>query len=116
MNMINSSNGSQPDLPGKLEAVWKNNLPKIAGRVLTLRFAEQSLAQGTLDQVGRKEAESAAHKLAGILGTFGLPQGTALASKIEVLLSGDAHIDDEQRQELASLLKELETEIRSREA
>jgi hypothetical protein len=116
MKMTNSSNGSHPDLPGKLEAVWKNNLSKIAGRVLTLRFAEQSLAQGTLDQVGRKEAESAAHKLAGILGTFGLPQGTALASKIEVLLSGEAHIDEEQRQELASLLKELETEIRSREA
>ena len=42
---------------------------------------------GSLDNQTRKNAEAAAHKLAGVLGTFGLPEGSKLASKIEDLLA-----------------------------
>ena len=97
-----------------LEVMWKNSTATVAERVSMVRRAQQKLAQGTLDTVVRKEAESAAHKLAGILGTFGLPEGSALASKIERLLAREGAVSKHQEQELAEWLDKLEREIATR--
>jgi HPt (histidine-containing phosphotransfer) domain-containing protein len=40
----------------------------------------------------RRAGADAAHKLAGILGTFGLPEGTDLARRIEVMLEAAAPV------------------------
>lgn len=98
-----------------LQAMWKSSAAAIAERVGSLRTAQTRLAGGTLDPVDREEAQAAAHKLAGILGTFGLPQGSILASKIERLMTQDGAIDERHRALFSSWLDELETEISSKE-
>ena len=43
--------------------------------------------EGSLTAEQREQASSAAHKLAGVLGTFGLDEGTNLAREAEILYS-----------------------------
>lgn len=68
-----------------LDALWARFLPEIRERVSVLHRAAKSRADGTLDERQRSEAQAAAHKLAGTLGTFGLERGTELARELEDL-------------------------------
>lgn len=92
------ASSSQPD-PGSVEAktarivaaMWVKNKPTITERVAALRKACNSLRRtGSIPPVERDEAVSAAHKLAGVLGMFGFPEGTDAAREIELMLEGDA--------------------------
>jgi HPt (histidine-containing phosphotransfer) domain-containing protein len=80
----------QPELNEALDRLWKQFLPQIEERVATLEAAGRDLAGGRLTEHARDEAHAAAHKLAGVLGTFGLTKGTVLAREMEMLCSGDA--------------------------
>jgi HPt (histidine-containing phosphotransfer) domain-containing protein len=80
----------QPDLTAALERLWQQFLPQIQERVTVLESAGLALSGGGLSDDHREEAKSAAHKLAGVLGTFGLTRGTILAREAEMLCSGDA--------------------------
>ncbi len=106
--MSEKSESTAEKIEAMLQIMWKSSRATIAERVATLRNAQQRLAEGSLDKITRKEAESAAHKLAGVLGTFGLPEGSAIASRIEVLLAQDAGINPRQQQDLAKWLDDLE--------
>ena len=96
-----------------LQSLWVKNYPILLERLKLIRAAEGKLNAGYLDDATRKDGEEAAHKLAGILGTFGLPQGSALASKIETLLAGDKSVCVERAAELSTWLQELEAAIAS---
>jgi len=81
---------SKHDLPPANEQLqqlllklWETSKATIAERLETIRQAQAQMATNTLKAAGRKDAIDAAHKLAGILGTFGLPQGTELARQVE---------------------------------
>jgi HPt (histidine-containing phosphotransfer) domain-containing protein len=109
----------QPDSDGKemealLQTLWKQNYGILQERLRLIRNAYDELAAGSLDSQTRSEGEAAAHKLAGILGTFGLPQGSALASKIEVSLSSAESAGKCGAPQLHSWLEELETVVASR--
>jgi HPt (histidine-containing phosphotransfer) domain-containing protein len=106
--MSEKSESTADKIEAMLLVMWKSSRPTVAERIGTLRNAQERLAEGALDRITRKDAESAAHKLAGVLGTFGIPQGSALSSKIESLLAQDAGINQRQQQELASWLDDLE--------
>ena len=108
-----SDNAAQ--VQAMLEVMWKNSRPIVAERVRTLRHAQQSIVEGTLDVIARKDAESEAHKLAGILGTFGLPQGSAIALKIEHLMAQQREFTAWQQNELANWLDGLEIQINSKD-
>ena len=69
-----------------LERLWIKFLPEIELRMALLEAAAVALSADTLAPQGRDEAHAAAHKLAGILGTFGLHRGTELARQAELLL------------------------------
>lgn len=97
-----------------LHSLWKSNYGTLLERLRVLRFAEEKLAAGSLDEEARKDAEDAAHKLAGILGTFGLPHGSALASKIEAWLAKETAPGADCAPQLLSWLDELEAIIASR--
>jgi HPt (histidine-containing phosphotransfer) domain-containing protein len=112
---MNQNPSQAAQVQAMLTVMWKSSRPIIAERVRTLRGAQQSLAEGELEIVARKDAESAAHKLAGILGTFGLPEGSAFASKIERMMAQKAEFTDWQRHELADWLDDLETQINSKD-
>jgi HPt (histidine-containing phosphotransfer) domain-containing protein len=70
-----------------MNRLWAQFLPQIEERVVTLESAAAALVAGSLTPAQCEEAASAAHKLAGVLGTFGLDQGTELAREAEFLYS-----------------------------
>jgi HPt (histidine-containing phosphotransfer) domain-containing protein len=74
-----------PDLATALERLWARFLPEIRERVSILESAAHSLASGALAAEQRESAHAAAHKLAGVLGTFNLARGTELARELELL-------------------------------
>jgi HPt (histidine-containing phosphotransfer) domain-containing protein len=96
-----------------LNALWKNNYPILLERVKIMREASEKLVAGTLDAESRKAANSAAHKLSGVLGTFGLPEGSRLASQIEWQFD-EKFSANEDSGELGLLIERLETIIVSK--
>lgn len=79
----------QPQLNEALDRLWNQFLPQIEERVAVLESASLALTAGELTDNQRDAAQAAAHKLAGVLGTFGLTKGTILAREAELLYSGD---------------------------
>lgn len=102
---------TQPELNAALDRMWKQFLPQIEERVAVLEAASRALSDGTLTDHQRDAAQAAAHKLAGVLGTFGLMKGTILAREAEMLCSGDADpANAAQLTEISGQLRSLVTE------
>jgi HPt (histidine-containing phosphotransfer) domain-containing protein len=98
----------QPSINEALDRLWKQFLPQIEERVAALERASTALAEDRLSHDQREAAHAAAHKLAGILGTFGLTKGTILAREAELLCSGETDPETApQLGEIARRLKEL---------
>ncbi|HWG21689.1 MAG TPA: Hpt domain-containing protein [Terracidiphilus sp.] len=93
-------------LSDALEILWKKFQPQIEERVAVLEAANRALAEGALTAEAREAAHAAAHKLAGILGTFGLAEGTALAREVEGMYGGDAALDEAAKR-LSLIVAEL---------
>lgn len=68
-----------------MNRLWAKHLPQMQERVATLKRAAEMLASGTLTETEQHQAGAEAHKLAGVLGTFGLKEGTELAREAEGL-------------------------------
>ena len=68
-----------------MNRLWEKYLPQIEDRVAILQRAALSVAAGNLTSGDRLRAAAEAHKLAGVLGTFGLNDGTNLAREAESL-------------------------------
>lgn len=73
-----------PSMSEALARLWSKFLPDIEARVAVLEAASLALTTGTLQEDQREAAHQAAHKLAGVLGTFGLHRGTDLARQVEL--------------------------------
>jgi HPt (histidine-containing phosphotransfer) domain-containing protein len=73
----------QPGLASALDRMWLQFLPQMEERLATLETASAALAANTLSPEQSSAAAAAAHKLAGVLGTFGLARGTDLARELE---------------------------------
>jgi len=97
-----------------LDRLWNQFRPEMDERVALLEAANQALAAKKLSMHQRGEANSAAHKLAGVLGTFGLTKGTVLAREAEVMYSGDADPDPNSLPRLKEIAQELKAIIASR--
>ena len=76
-------NTTEPAFADALNRLWVKFLPQMEERVSALETAAAALAAGTLTQEEQNQASSEAHKLAGVLGTFGLHEGTTLAREAE---------------------------------
>lgn len=68
-----------------MNRLWEKYLPQIEERIATLQHAAERLAVGDLTSNDQQKAAAEAHKLAGVLGTFGLNEGTNLAREAESL-------------------------------
>ena len=91
-----------------MSRLWAQFLPQIEERVSTLESAAAALAEGSLTTTQCEEASSDAHKLAGVLGTFGLDRGTELAREAEQLYSSgqlSSSVSNGRPAELASQLR-----------
>ncbi len=89
--------GIQPELNAALDRLWLQYLPQIEERVGLLEGAGKALMGHRLPDDQREAAKTAAHKLAGVLGTFGLMKGTILAREAEMLCAGDADPESAER-------------------
>ncbi|HUA99773.1 MAG TPA: Hpt domain-containing protein [Terracidiphilus sp.] len=107
---------SAPEFSHALDLLWDRFKPEIAQRVALLESAASAAAAHALTQAQQQTAHSAAHKLAGVLGTFGLAQGTALAREIENLCAQDAPSGFTGADRLLSLASQLRTVVESRAA
>jgi len=105
---------AKPALDEALDQMWAKFLPQMEQRIATLESADVALAAGTLTIDQRAAANSAAHKLAGVLGTFGLTKGTILAREAEIIYSGEPETDPEAAAQLRKITAQLRFMIQSR--
>ena len=100
-----------------LAAVWQKFEGMHNERIAILEQANQVWQTHALSGQLLKQAQRAAHKLAGSLGLFGFPEGSRLALKMEELLEIQSEKDlASQFSQLLTALKEsLQTDRRSQE-
>ena len=104
----------QPQMTEALDRLWKQHLPTLEKRVAVLENAACILEKRDLTDDERASANSAAHKLAGVLGTFGLTSGTVLAREAEILYSSDRGSDPADAEQLAKIAAQLKAMIAGR--
>jgi HPt (histidine-containing phosphotransfer) domain-containing protein len=90
-----------------IAALWERSRHTVVERAALLRTAGDLLSDNGLDQATQQKAVDSAHKLAGVLGTFGLPRGTDLAREAEVLFGQSTPLGREEIERLQLLLAEL---------
>jgi HPt (histidine-containing phosphotransfer) domain-containing protein len=102
----------QTDLTSALDRMWLQFRPQMEERLTILEAAASALVSNTLSPNQRAAAASAAHKLAGVLGTFGLARGTNVARQLEQFYS--ASLNSSSARQIDSLTAELRSLIANR--
>jgi HPt (histidine-containing phosphotransfer) domain-containing protein len=98
-----------------LKRLWAKHLTQMEKRVVTLQNAAESLANGTLTAKEQELAGADAHNLAGVLGTFGLKEGTELAREAESLCGGSPNGDPVAASRLRAIAEQLRSMIANRD-
>lgn len=115
INPLNKQNGTshaptqeqEQKLNSMLAALWVRSRHTVVERAELLQVAANLWVKNSLDEPTRMRAVDSAHKLAGVLGTFGLPRGTDLAREAEVLFGQVANTGREEVERLQELMSEL---------
>jgi HPt (histidine-containing phosphotransfer) domain-containing protein len=97
-----------------MNRLWAKYLPQLGDRIATLEKAAKDLADGNLAIDQREEASSDAHKLAGVLGTFGLQEGTLLAREAEAAYQGELAGNGTSAARMAEIAAKLRAILASR--
>ncbi len=98
-----------------MNRLWNRFLPQMEERVATLQTAAERLASGTLTEDEQHHAGAEAHKLAGVLGTFGLQDGTELAREAEDICASQPDLNPATVQRLSLIAEQLKALLASRE-
>lgn len=101
-------------LSAALDAIWQRRLPEIEKRLAAIELAAAATAAGTLTPEQRLAAHAAAHNLAGVLGSFGLADGTAPAREIERHFAAESIPDAENAPRLTGMAAALRSLVESR--
>jgi len=101
-------------LQAKLQALWESSKGMILERLETLQAAHRQLSSDISDPHARQQGLEAAHKLAGILGVFGMPEGSETASQIEHLLKQEQSLTQANLKPLHQLTEHLSTIIKAK--
>jgi HPt (histidine-containing phosphotransfer) domain-containing protein len=94
-------------LQSMISALWERSRHTVVERAALLRTAGELLVDNRLDPATQRSAVDSAHKLAGVLGTFGLPRGTDLAREAEELFGQSMPPSKPEIERLQVLLSEL---------
>ncbi len=105
---------AQASMTEALDRLWARFLPQLEERVAVLEAAAAAFAANDLAADRHEAANTAAHKLAGVLGTFGLTRGTVLARELEIMYSRQNGPDPALGAQLASIAAELRAIVESR--
>jgi HPt (histidine-containing phosphotransfer) domain-containing protein len=90
-----------------LSALWERSRHTVVERAALLQEAGKLWTNDRLDEATRLRAVDSAHKLAGVLGTFGLPRGTELAREAEQVFGQPIPPSKVEIEQLLLLLAEL---------
>jgi HPt (histidine-containing phosphotransfer) domain-containing protein len=104
----------QTAISAAVDRLWAQYLPQMEERVTALEVAAAAFAANNLSITEHEAANAAAHKLAGILGTFGLTKGTVLARELEIMYSRENGPDSALSAQLALLAAELRELVTNR--
>ncbi len=105
---------AQPALTEAIDRLWTRFQPEMLERVTILEDAAAAFGAERLTLQQQQTANSAAHKLAGVLGTFNLTKGTVLARELEIMYSRENGPDTALGERLCSIAAELRTIVRNR--
>jgi HPt (histidine-containing phosphotransfer) domain-containing protein len=94
-------------LQNMLSALWDRSRHTVMERAARLQSAGVLLDENRRDEAARQNAVDSAHKLAGVLGTFGLPRGTELAREAEIFFGRCTPPEKQEIEEMRKLLAEL---------
>ena len=94
-----------------LATLWCRSEDMIAERLEVLRSSYRRLLENSADEGARRTGADAAHKLAGILGTFGLPAGTEFARQTEVALEARSPLTAAHLASMRDAIEQLEAMI-----
>ncbi len=95
------------NLKADLGEIWERSQPLLLRRVAVVERAVVELGAGSARQASIAAALSEAHKLAGVLGTFGLDRGTEIARELERRLEEPDPGDAIPLERLAAELRRL---------
>ena len=109
-----SGKQAEEALSQAIDRLWVRFLPEIRERVAVLEAATAFVSSKKLTTSRREKAQAAAHKLAGVLGTFSLTRGTELARELEVTYSGESSPGPDSGKRLAAIAAELRAIVESR--
>jgi HPt (histidine-containing phosphotransfer) domain-containing protein len=101
-------------IAARLAQLWRTSRPIILERLAVLRTAQAALVANAGDVAARSEAREAAHKLSGVLGIFGLPQGSEMAHNLEELLKSADPLSASDLISMAGEIESLEAMIAAR--
>ncbi|HEX6631750.1 MAG TPA: response regulator, partial [Gemmatimonadaceae bacterium] len=104
------------DVAAAVNQLWARARGAMLQRVEVLERAARAAADGRLNGALRQQATDEAHRLAGALGTFGLPEGTRLAREIETRFAGGQYLKAVDGAQLASTAASLRRAIEQRPA
>jgi HPt (histidine-containing phosphotransfer) domain-containing protein len=105
----------QAKLGEALNRMWVQFQPLMRERVAALEAAALAFTEDRLSLEQHAAANEAAHKLAGVLGTFNLTRGTVLARELEIMYSRDGGPDPALGAKLAEIAAELRTIVECRQ-
>jgi HPt (histidine-containing phosphotransfer) domain-containing protein len=113
---MNTTLGPDPriTLSQALDGIWIKFLPEMYERVGILEAAAEAFAANRMTIEQHQAASRAAHKLAGVLGTFSLTRGTVLARELEIMYSREDGPDPEMAHRLGEIAAELRTIVANR--
>lgn len=90
-----------------LNTIWRRAKPTLLERVAAVEIAVAELRRTPIRDSRIETGRSASHKLAGVLGTFGLDDGTELARELEGGLSHPGAREADRLEGFAAELREL---------
>ena len=111
MKSSTPSEGKEYELTQRILKLWERYQSLCMERLSVIEEARPSAASTGLDDEVRGKAESAAHKLAGVLGSIGLPEGSRIASEIEALLKPGDTLAPGQLSRLSELVANLRSQL-----
>ncbi|MFZ0630715.1 MAG: Hpt domain-containing protein [Acidobacteriaceae bacterium] len=103
-------------IASRLAELWQTSRPTILERMAALHASRAALAANPSDQEARDCGREAAHKLSGVLGIFGLPQGSEIAAALEEQLKSTAPLLPDDLVSLQSRIADLDAVIASKSA
>ena len=108
-----AAKNSQQTLHAMIATVWERSKKTVAGHVEILEQARKLASRSELDETARLRAVDSAHKLAGVLGTFGLPRGTDLARVAEEAFGQKIKMSAFELERLRGALDELSSLVKA---